>query len=326
MIYGIILNLNEKINSLEKTIENLNKHEIKIINSEKEPTGICLEINAIKNSDFGKYFGENKNYEEKFYFQMNFNLKKSNNLSDEIEKIINLINSKQMQNNAEFIIEKKENLVSINYSKPLKLDKEVKLFFNFLKYCLGTDEQKNFKFIFKSELQIKDIFNIENFEEFYKKIIICHFILKDLTNNGKLFLINLINYLNSKLKYEKIEGIQNDIPFLILFFSWRELTLPDPENFFKDILDIIKVNFNDNINNIYLALKQILSICFDISNPFWNKFSSGKNIKFLLDKISFEEISLIIPIYQLNIGYVIKLRLKGIKDLIEDKIIKKFEK
>ena len=54
----------------------MNNNEIKILNSEKEPNGICLEINAITNSDFGKYFDENKNLKENFYFLMNFDLKK----------------------------------------------------------------------------------------------------------------------------------------------------------------------------------------------------------------------------------------------------------
>lgn len=322
-LYGIIHNLNEKINSLEKTIENMNNNEIKILNSEKEPNGICLEINAITNSDFGKYFDENKNLKENFYFLMNFDLKKNINISDEELNNINFNIGGNIPNNMKTCVEKKKNFISIYFNNTRKFNEEDKIVFSFLKYFFGTEEQKNVKLIFNSELQIKDIFDIDNFEDFYNKIIICQLILNGLTNNGKLLLINLINYLNSKLEYEKKETAKLVLLHLTLYMSWREFTLPAPSEFFCQILNIMNTSIN-NINDIYLKLKQFVSYFFDKSNPFWNIFKE-KNLE-ILEKINFEEISIIIPLYQLNIGYNIKLRLKGIFDLIEEKVIKNLKK
>ena len=147
-------------------------------------------------------------------------------------------------------VEKKKNFISIYFNNTRKFNEEDKIAFSFLKYFFGTEEQKNVKLIFNSELQIKDIFNIDNFEDFYNKIIICQLILNGLTNNGKLLLINLINYLNSKLEYEKKETAKLVLSQLILYMSWREFTLPAPSNFFCQILNIMKTSIN-NINDIY---------------------------------------------------------------------------
>ena len=301
----------------------MNNNEIKILNSEKEPNGICLEINAITNSDFGKYFDENKNLKENFYFLMNFDLKKNINISDEELNNINFNIGDKIPNNMKMSVEKKKNFISIYFNNTRKFNEEDKIVFSFLKYFFGTEEQKNVKLIFNSELQIKDIFDIDNFEDFYNKIIICQLILNGLTNNGKLLLINLINYLNSKLEYEKKETAKLVLLQLTLYMSWREFTLPAPSDFFCQILNIMKTSIN-NINDIYLKLKQFVSYFFDKSNPFWNIFKE-KNLE-ILEKINFEEISIIIPLYQLNIGYNIKLRLKGIVDLIEEKVIKNLKK
>ena len=67
----------------------------------------------------------------------------------------------KIPNNMKMSVEKKKNFISIYFNNTRKFNEEDKIVFSFLKYFFGTEEQKNVKLIFNSELQIKDIFDID---------------------------------------------------------------------------------------------------------------------------------------------------------------------
>ena len=78
--------------------------------------------------------------------------------------------------------------------------------------------------------------------------------MKGLTNNGKIFLINLINLLNNILSKEKDENIERfrlGILGFPLLLSWREVDIADiNKQLFIDLLKIIHSKF-ENINDMY---------------------------------------------------------------------------
>ena len=137
-------------------------------------------------------------------------------------------------------------------------------------------------------------------------------------------LINLLNNILSKEKDENIERFRLGILGFPLLLSWREVDIADiNKQLFIYLLKIIHSKF-ENINDMYFSLKKkYINDFFSISNPFWKDLNEKD--KELINKFNVNEFSLIIPIYQLNIGYVIKLKIKGINNLIEKNIIKRWK-
>ena len=74
-LYNIIQNLNDKINILEKKIEDMSNNTIKIFTQEKEPSGIIFDLNVIGKNDIGKIINEKNINEDLIYSKINFNLK-----------------------------------------------------------------------------------------------------------------------------------------------------------------------------------------------------------------------------------------------------------
>ena len=321
-LYEIIHNLNSKINFLEKKLEDMSNNTIKIITQEKEPNGISFYFNAIKKSELGKIFDEKKLSEDKIFFRLNFNFKNDNDKGDEFINYLKTIFP-------EVILKKDGKKVAANFSYPLLIEKkETKNNLEMFKYLLGTNEMENFKLTFQTDLKIKDILEIENFEVFFDKLTNCQFLLNGLSNNGKTFLIHSLINLNFLFSInEKNKNINKPIcemlTLLILMLSWSDFSLPNAKAFFNSILKIIKDNYKDEVLKLYNMFRQTIISFFNISNPFWKDFDINKMTYF--ENIDFEELCLAFSLCYLNIGFDMKIRLSGINELIEDKIINKIK-
>ena len=72
--------------------------------------------------------------------------------------------------------------IEIDYIIPDKTseDKEIIEFFDSI---FGIKELKNFKLLFKTDLDVKDIFELEEFNDLYNKLVECQFILKGISIN-----------------------------------------------------------------------------------------------------------------------------------------------
>ena len=52
----------------------------------------------------------------------------------------------------------------------------------------------NIKLLFKTDLEVKDIFELEEFNDLYNKLVECQFILKGISINFKLKLLHWLDF------------------------------------------------------------------------------------------------------------------------------------
>ena len=164
--------------------------------------------------------------------------------------------------------------------------------------------------IFKTDFQIKEIFELKNFSDFYDKLTKCNLILKGITINFKLFLINLIdlNLIDNKIKNETL---RQTLTGLKLFLTLRENFIPEPYNLCQDFKKFISKEFNEKqeLDKIIQSIPMML-------NNFLNIL--GELLK-LLDLNNF---SLIVQFHEINFGFNIKVKIKEFSEELKNKLIK----
>ena len=161
-LYYIIQNLNNQVQNLQIKLDNLTYHEIKIISKKEEPTGISIDLFTFGKEDFFKYIDKNVDLIKNYYFKIFVNVK-------DIHKI-NEIKQLLIEDKCVNIKEIKGTKIEIDYIIPDKTsdDKES---IEWLNSFFGIKELKNIKLLFKTDLDVKDIFELEEFNDLYNKLV-----------------------------------------------------------------------------------------------------------------------------------------------------------
>ena len=172
---------------------------------------------------------------------------------------------------------------------------------------------QNVRLIFKTDFQIKELFGLKNFNDFFNKISKCNLILKGITIEGKLFLMNLIDYfvMNDKIKNEIL---RKTLLSLKLLLSLRESFIPKPEELFNEFKEIL----NKELNQKQELDKLILSIPMMLLK----EIKSKQKIEELFKLLDVNNFSLICQFNDLNVGFCLKASIKDFSEVINYNYIK----
>ena len=246
-LYDIIHNLNEEKNKLQKRVEELENnlyHEIILKTKEEEPKGISINLFFYGKEDFEKYKEKSLDIKidenDKGLFIFFCNLKdesKVNDLQKRID-IENKGNNNDKKTKIKILDSKKLSVFVALPDDGKKVNKEEAEFSKILIKLV-----QNVRLIFKTDFQIKELFGLKNFNDFFNKISKCNLILKGITIEGKLFLMNLIDYfvMNDKIKNEVL---RKTLLSLKLLLSLRESFIPEPEELFNEFKEILNKELN----------------------------------------------------------------------------------
>ena len=312
-LYDIIHKINEEKNKLQKRVEELEKnlyHEIILKTKEEEPKGISINLSFYGKEDFEKYTDKNldieidKNDMGCFIFFCNL---KDNSKVNDLQKIINIKNKGINNDNktkAKILDNKRFSLSSVMPSEGNKENNEEVEYLKILVKLL-----QNVRLIFKTDLQIKELFELKNFNDFFNKVIKCNLILKGITLEFKLFLMNLIDFyvMNNKTKNINLTKL---LLGLKLCLSLRESIIPEPKTFFNEFKEIL----NKELNQKQELDKLILSIPLILLNEIKSKQINEELFK-LLDVNNF---SLICQFNNLNVGFCLKASIKDFSEVINN--------
>jgi hypothetical protein len=140
-----------------------------MISKKEEPTGISIDLFTFGKEDFYTYIDKNVDLKNNFYFKIFVNVKDIHRINETKQFLI--------ENECITIKEIKGTKIELDYIIPNKTikNKESIEFFN---YLLGIKELTNIKLLFKTDLEVKDIFELKEFNHLYNKLLECQFILK----------------------------------------------------------------------------------------------------------------------------------------------------
>ena len=200
-LYYIIQNLNNQVQNLQIKLDNLTYHEIKIISKKEEPTGISIDLFTFGKEDFYKYIDKNVDLIKNYYFKIFVNVKDIHKINETKQLLIEdkCVNIKEI----------KGTKIEIDYIIPDKTSQD-KEDIDIYDSLFGIKELKNIKLLFKTDLEVKDIFELEEFNDLYNKLVECQFILKGISINFKLKLKvvhNLYSYNKNFISKDAIEPI-----------------------------------------------------------------------------------------------------------------------
>ena len=317
-LYDIIHNLNEEKNKLQKRVEELEKnlyHEIILKTKEEEPKGISINLFFYGKEDFEKYKDKNLDIEidenVMGLFILFCNLKDDSKVND-LQKIIdkkNKVNNNDKKFEVKILDSKKLFLIAVIPNDDKKENKEGEEIFKTLIKILH-----NVRLIFKTDFQVKELFGLKNFNDFFNKISKCNLILKGITLESKLFLMNLIdNFVMSDIIKNK--DLRNILLGLKLFLSLRESFIPEPEKLFNDFKEILNKEFNQKQE----LDKLIQSIPMMLLNEIKSKQKDEELIE-LIKLIDLNNFSLILQFNEINIGFHLKASIKDFSEVINNLI------
>ena len=239
-----------------------------------------------------------------------FNLKDNSKVND-LQKIIDIklkgINNDK-KTKAKILDNKRFSLSAVMPSEGNKENKEELEYFKILVKLL-----QNVRLIFKTDLQIKELFELKNFNDFFNKVIKCNLILKGITLEFKLFLMNLIDYyvMSNKTKNIKLTEI---LLGLKICLSLRESIIPEPKTFFNEFKEIL----NKELNQKQELDKLILSIPMMLLK----EIKSKQKIEELFKLLDVNNFSLICQFNNLNVGFCLKASIKDFSEVINYNYIK----
>ena len=153
-------------------MDNLTYNEIKIISKKEEPTGISIDLFTFGKEDFYKYIDKNVDLNKNYYFKILVNVKDIHRINETKQLLI--------ENKCVTIKEIKGTKIEIDYINPDKTSNTSEDKDNFELYdsFFGIKELTNIKLLFKTDLEVKDIFELKEFNHLYNKLLECQFILK----------------------------------------------------------------------------------------------------------------------------------------------------
>ena len=169
------------------------------------------------------------------------------------------------------------------------------------------------RLIFKTDFQIKELFGLKNFNDFFNKISKCNLILKGITIEGKLFLMNLIDYfiMNDKIKNEIL---RKTLLSLKLLLSLRESIIPEPEKLFNEFKEILNKELNQK--------QELDKLIQSIPMMLLNVIKSDKINEELLKLLDLNNFSLIVQLNKFNVGFDLKASIKDFSEVINNNFIK----
>ena len=284
-------------------MDNLTYQEIKIISKKEEPTGISIDLFTFGKEDFYKFIDKNVDLKNNRYAKIFINVK-------DIHRINETKNF--FENKGATIKEIKGTQIEIDYIDPGKPVFEpnipIELLNSFIK------ELANIKLMFKTDLDVKDILELKEFNDLYDKLLECHFILKGITINFKLFLLNVLD-----MEISKNQNNNNltEILFLLkIILSLKDSYLPDPKGIFNDLKTEVnklfeKSQLEEFVQSTKIGIKEFL-----------------KNLKSIqsIENIKLEEITIVLPMIDLEIGLFLKLKSKTFEQYIKEKKLKRKNK
>ncbi len=184
----------------------------------------------------------------------------------------------------------------------------------FLDSLFGIKELKNIKLLFKTDLEVKDIFELEEFNDLYNKLVECQFILKGISINFKLKLLHLLDF--AILKNQSNDDLMRFLLGLKIILSSKETYIPDEEKkFFNDLQrDIINKLFEQSQLKAFIQFIKI-----GIKDKFIKEISKNVKTAQILENINLEEITIVLPIIELEIGFFLKLKSKTFQQYIKEK-------
>ena len=303
-LYDIIQNLNNKVQNLEMKLDNLTFHQIKIIAKKEEPRGISIDAFTFGKEDFYKYIDKNVDLKKNYYFKIFVNIK-------DVDKI-NETKKFFIENKFE-IQEIKGTKIELDFIEPNKTFIVNDEGIEFINSLFGIKEMKNISLLFKTDLEVEDIFEKEaTFSILYDKLMESQFILKGITINFKLNLLNLIDFaiVDNSFNY-KLNFLLLGLKFIL---SWKDSFLPDSKTFLNYLKKEINGLFEENELEKLVKFLQIGDLFI---KGFFRRFKSIQ----LLENIILEEITIVMPIIELEIGFFLKLKSKTFEQYFKKNII-----
>jgi hypothetical protein len=315
-LYDIINNINEEKNILQKKLQELEKksyHEITFFSKEEEPKGISIDLNCFEKEDFDKII------DKELSLNLFCNLKDDIKVND-AKNLINKINKDKIIKDC-IIKMIDDKAICLNFVKNKdekeEKDEEQKQKEKGFEYLnkIASNLLKNMKLKFKTDLQIKDLFELKTFSDLFNKATKCHFILKGISIEFKLFLLSIIDTILIKNENEDLEQL---LYGLKIFLSLRETFIPDPEELLQKLYEII----NKELNEKNELDKQIELIPMMIKNFFDIKNNSNDEETELIKMIDWDNLSINLEINGIDFGVDIKLKIKEFNETMKTYIIK----
>ena len=302
-LYYIIQNLNNQVQNLQIKLDNLTYHEIKIISKIEEPTGISIDLFTFGKEDFYKYIDKNVDLIKNYYFKIFVNVKDIHKINETKQLLIEdkCVNIKEI----------KGTKIEIDYIIPDKTSEDEESI-EWLNSFLGIKELKNIKLLFKTDLEVEDIFELEKFNDLYNKLVECQFILKGISINFKLKLLHLLDLVI--LKNQSNDDLMGFLFPLKIILSSKDSYIPDEKEFFNDLQRIINKLFEKSQLKAFIQFIKI-----GIKDKFIKAILKYVKTAQTLENINLEEITIVLPIIELEIGLFLKLKSKTFQQYIKEK-------
>ena len=227
---------------------------------------------------------------------------------NKLNHIKNIINEDKTQNNnnIELLEDKK---ISITLSIPYNLNNEI---IEVVKAIYGINQLKNMNMVFKTDLTIKDLFEIKLFSDFFDKLSKFHLIIQGITIEFKLFLLNMLEFFYANTKNDDLYKIINQLK---VYFSWRESFVLEGEIMIRSVYKILNDVFNKN-NDLDKLVEGIQKLLIYVINMFLDD-----KVKKLIEIIDFDNFSVILPLYMFDVLFLIKTNIKGLNETMKNTII-----